>query len=107
MRPCLLQFDASRNPAGIHGALEERDIVPKIADFGMARHLGGGHAPDGVSGRFAPRSMPWYVSPEALQGQGVGLAGDVYAFGVMMWELMMGCSVFVNKCGLPGLPLLS
>ncbi len=59
----------------------------KLADFGIVRYLAGGPAltrPDATVGTGA------YMSPEQAQGADVGPASDVFAFGVLAYELLAG-----------------
>ncbi len=59
-----------------------------LTDFGIARILGEGHAPtittQGVVG------TPSYMSPEQAQGLPLDARSDVYALGVMLFEMATG-----------------
>ena len=65
------------------------DGVPKILDFGVAKVLqpGGGDQTQTVT---APAFTPNYASPEQLRHQPVTIASDVYALGVLLYELVAG-----------------
>jgi eukaryotic-like serine/threonine-protein kinase len=67
------------------------DGALKLLDFGIAKLLAPGHdttAEFPVSG--ARLMTPAYASPEQIRGEAVTTASDVYALGVLLYELMTG-----------------
>jgi len=62
------------------------DGTPRLTDFGMARIGGAPHlTQDGaVLGTLA------YLSPEAFNGEVVDERSDIWAFGVMLYEMLTG-----------------
>ncbi len=65
------------------------DGTPKIADFGLARHLDGGPALT-LSG--ARVGTPSYMAPEQAIGKAraIGPAADIYALGALLYEMLTG-----------------
>lgn len=68
------------------------DGTPKLLDFGIAKLTDATalpHAP--ATTRVHERLMtPEYASPEQLRGEAVTTATDVYALGVLLYELLTG-----------------
>ncbi|HEX9952948.1 MAG TPA: serine/threonine-protein kinase, partial [Rubricoccaceae bacterium] len=68
------------------------DGRPKLLDFGIARILGEG--PADLLGALATRThasmTPTYAAPEQLTRGEITTASDVYALGVMLYELLAG-----------------
>jgi serine/threonine-protein kinase len=66
------------------------DGIVKLVDFGIAKPL---EDPDASLARtgtgFRPMT-PAYAAPEQVRGEEVGTHTDVYALGVMLWELLVG-----------------
>jgi serine/threonine protein kinase len=103
--PTLLELAsglAAAHAAGIvHRDLKPENIVRcpdgrvKILDFGIARMTN----PDSVTelritqAGFA-MGTPGYMPPEQLQGNDAGPRTDVFAFGVVGWELATGAHPF-------------
>jgi serine/threonine protein kinase len=64
------------------------DGTPKVADFGLARRLGGGR---GLTGVRALMGTPGYMAPEqAANAAGVGPEADVYALGAILYACLTG-----------------
>ncbi len=59
------------------------DGLLKILDFGIARVADSGHTQAG-----AMIGTPNYMSPEQVRGQGIDLRSDVFAVGLVFYELL-------------------
>ena len=69
------------------------DVTPKLLDFGMAKLLGESSVHT-VSG--TPIGTPLYMSPEQARGERVDRRSDVYALGVLCYEMLTGQLPFVG-----------
>jgi serine/threonine protein kinase/tetratricopeptide (TPR) repeat protein len=103
---------------GVLGALEalhargivHRDLKPanvfltphgvKLLDFGLA-HAAGLSGATALGMRVTATGMvtgtPHYMSPEQLQGSGVGPVSDQFAFGAMLFEMVSGRQAFAGQ----------
>ena len=69
--------------------------VPKLLDFGIAK-LVDPDARDRMATRISQRMMtPEYASPEQVSGGKITTATDVYALGVLLYELLAGRHPFL------------
>ena len=66
------------------------DGVPRVLDFGVAKAEGKFHSTRGgeIKGKIL------YMSPEQLEGDGVDRTTDVYAMGLVLFELLTGRRMF-------------
>jgi serine/threonine protein kinase len=100
--------DACRAVAHAHEhRIIHRDLKPgnilvtpaggvKVLDFGIAKLLGADGGPDAAVTRVsAMAATPQYCSPEQLKGERVTAASDVYALGIVLYELVTGRRPFV------------
>ena len=80
----------------VHRDLQPANILltdtkePKIADLGVAHDLEG----RGRTKTGARIGTPEYMSPEQIRGQPVGYATDVYACGLILYEMLTGAPPF-------------
>ena len=71
--------------------LVTRAGVPKLLDFGIARlALEGAGGEAGITRGPGRMMTPDYASPEVVRGGQVTTSADVYALGVLLYELLTG-----------------
>ena len=65
----------------------------KIVDFGLAKaaHSVEKTEPGVVKGKFS------YLSPETAMGEEAGPQADIYAVGIMLWEMLAGRKLFQGE----------
>ena len=72
--------------------LDNGDI--KLTDFGLALDLSGQGAQEDAI-QFS--GTPAYMAPEQIEGKPVDARTDIYAFGIMAYELLMGQPPFMGR----------
>ncbi|MGA2116465.1 MAG: serine/threonine-protein kinase [Bryobacteraceae bacterium] len=82
--------------AVIHRDLKPSNILVtpdgsvRLLDFGIAKQLDGFDAPVDQTRTGLRLMTPAYAAPEQLRGDGAGIYTDIYALGVVLYELLAG-----------------
>ncbi len=63
---------------------KRRQMVVKLLDFGLARSLASGRGSAPLSG------TPHYVAPERIKGDPASPSSDIYALGILFYEIVTG-----------------
>src|SRR5579859_6989824 len=66
----------------------EVELLAKLGDFGIARQVGGDYTTLTVTGQVL--GTPDYLTPEQVMGEPGGPAADIYALGIVLYELITG-----------------
>jgi serine/threonine-protein kinase len=77
-------------PENVFLAREGTKIVPKILDFGVSKILGSDENRVKMTRTGSLIGTPAYMSPELLLGGATDLRSDLWAMGVMLYELLSG-----------------
>ncbi len=72
--------------------LMDEDGNAYLSDFGIAKEMGA----DGMGGSGNIEGTPAYLAPEQIRGGEIGPASDVYAFGIMLYEMLSGKRPFAD-----------
>ncbi len=66
----------------------------KVADFGIARAA----LRDSVNTQVGQvKGKPGYLAPEQIRGEPFGRRVDVFALGVVLWELLVACRLYHGR----------
>lgn len=88
----------------VHGDIKPSNLMlepsgrVRILDFGLARHVDPLATQSGIPDD--PQGTIAYMAPERLLGQRPDVAGDIYALGVVLYELIAGQRPFAHLSGL-------
>jgi serine/threonine protein kinase len=74
------------------------DPVAKVLDFGIAKSIEGEQAINQFETQDGTVfGTPRYMSPEQAQGKALDHRSDLYAVGIVLYELLVGVPPFVDK----------
>lgn len=90
VRPLCNALDYAHEHQIVHRDLKPENIIctahgPVITDFGVAKSL-----QESVADMSIVIGTPAYMAPEQINGEGADRRTDVYALGVLLYELLTG-----------------
>jgi serine/threonine-protein kinase len=99
-------LDAAHEKGVVHRDLKPDNVflmrghrgeeVPKLLDFGIAKLFGSWNARHRTQVGVA-MGTPEYMSPEQCAGDAIGPSSDVYAFGMLVYRVLIGRLPFEGK----------
>jgi len=100
--PCMEGVAAAHSAGIVHRDLKPANIylrgargrepeLPKVLDFGISKMSSRTEIPEAtLTERGAVMGTPYYMAPEQMRGHKVDERVDVYAFGVILYEMLSG-----------------
>ena len=73
--------------------LLDKDYKPHITDFGLSKIFNPQHSQSQSMSNFGTLA---YMAPEIINGNKFSVKADVYAFGILMYEVLTGTRAFRN-----------
>lgn len=101
MRCMLAGLQAIHDAGLIHRDMKPSNVLmtaegePKIADLGIAHDLAG----ERITRVGTRLGTPQYMSPEQIRAKQVGFSTDIYACGVILFEMLTGTAPFDGDSG--------
>ncbi|KAF9588173.1 hypothetical protein IFM89_007872 [Coptis chinensis] len=77
------------------------NVVPKIADFGLAKRVGKKVENKNEDGRISIRGTPIYMAPESIRYNEYEPPSDIWAFGLVVLEMLTGQKPWNSDCHTP------
>ncbi len=77
--------------------LRDGSARPRLIDFGIARFVGDLSPSEPPDGECVVSGTPEYLAPELIRGEPPTFASDLYAVGVILYELIAGETPFAAE----------
>ncbi|MBA3459160.1 MAG: protein kinase [Deltaproteobacteria bacterium] len=76
-----------------HNVLLSWEGAVKVSDFGIAK----ARSASSATASIFIKGKPAYMSPEQANGQSLDGRSDLFAVGIMLWEMLVGRRLFVGE----------
>ena len=81
-------------PTNVIVSMQSGELIPKVIDFGIAKAVEGDLLEEGRTQAGQLVGTPEYMSPEQAGGKDIDTRTDVYALGLLLYELLVGALPF-------------
>src|SRR5688572_26829768 len=84
-------------PSNLFLADEEGEVVIKVLDFGIAKRFEVREGSAAITASGMLLGSPGYMAPEQVRGQAVDTRADIWALGVVLYEMLTNAPPFYSE----------